>query len=194
MRRVLLTLVAVLVAASGTACSPPPSGGGILTVPSPADPTATTASPTPTVAATCDQRRFTSNAVTVIHSVPSSPLPAVTAIRPGSHPECGFDRVTFDFTGPVPGYTVMSVNVVVRDGSGAPVRVPGAAYLLIRFDPATTVSLSTAPVPVGYPILRGYVVSGDFEGIVSVALGLSAPAKVRVGELPGGRVYVDLSR
>jgi hypothetical protein len=41
-------------------------------------------------------------------------------------------------------------------------------------------------------MLRAYAIAGDFEGHVSVALGLNATAGYRVGELPG-RIYLDVA-
>ena len=192
MRRILLTLTLVVVALAPAACSAKPTPSGVLTIPTPTTATTSARTASPSVAATCDKKPYTTMALTVMHSVDTPPRPQVTAIRPGSHPECGFDRITFDFKGPIPGYSVMAVNNVVQDGSGKAIHMPGARFLLIRFVPATTLSLPTAPVALGFPVLRGYAVSGDFEGIVSIALGLSNIVRVRVGELPG-RVYIDVS-
>jgi hypothetical protein len=192
MRRILLTLTLVLVSLAPASCSSKPAPGGILTVPTPTTAGTSARPASPSVAATCDKAPFTTMSITVMHSVDTPPKPSVTAIRPGTHPECGFDRITFDFKGPIPGYSVMAVNNVVRDGSGKAIRMPGARFLLIRFVPATTASLPSAPVALGFPVLRGYAISGDFEGIVSVALGLANVVRVRVGELPG-RVYIDVS-
>ena len=40
-------------------------------------------------------------------------------------------------------------------------------------------------------MLKGYVVTGDFEGYISIALGLARTTMVRVGEL-SGRLYLDV--
>jgi hypothetical protein len=42
-------------------------------------------------------------------------------------------------------------------------------------------------------MLESYGVVGDYEGYVSVALGLNGKKGFRIGELPG-RVYVDVRR
>jgi hypothetical protein len=42
------------------------------------------------------------------------------------------------------------------------------------------------------PTLKPYAVVGDYEGYVSIALGLNHVAGFRVGELHG-RVYVDVA-
>ena len=46
-----------------------------------------------------------------------------------------------------------------------------------------------------HPMLRGYVITGDFEAVLNVALGLDDVVGFRVGEIPGapGRVYVDVA-
>jgi hypothetical protein len=41
-------------------------------------------------------------------------------------------------------------------------------------------------------MLTAYAVAGDFEGHVSIALGLSARTGYRIGELPG-RIYIDVA-
>ena len=57
---------------------------------------------------------------------------------------------------------------------------------------------ATNPVPVGYPELRSYVLNGDFEGVVNVALGLTAPDGFHVSELTKSSsdhvIYVDVAR
>jgi hypothetical protein len=112
-------------------------------------------------------------------SVP--PVPALTAIRVGSHPEGGFDRISFEFDG-LPGYQAGYEPKIVYDGSGEPVNLDGEAYLQLVFNPAQAhdeqgrpilVPAPTKPVRIGYPALVSYVLNGDFEGYVSVALGLS---------------------
>jgi len=92
------------------------------------------------------------------------------------------------------------VTSVTADGSGNPVTVPGGGtkFLLITFHPAqghTDDGANTIPTKsaaLGYQMLKGYVVTGDFEGHVTVALGLAATVQVRVGEL-SGRVYIDVA-
>lgn len=123
-------------------------------------------------------------------SVP--PVPVLTAIRTGSHPEGGYDRISFEFSGPVPGYSATYVGQVVRSGSGAPVQLPGSAFLQLTFRSAqahddngvsTLGSASANPVGVGDSELKAYVVTGDFEGVVGVALGLAGADGFHVSEL-----------
>lgn len=167
-----------------------------------APPAATTAAPgtpaptggTAGPASTAPGARWSSTPVTVTHTVPVPPVPVLTGIRAAAHP--GYDRITFDIPGRIPGYDVRYVSTVVEDGSGRPVSPPGHRYLQIRFRPAQAHTDAGATVPkratYDYPMLRGYVVNGDFEGVLTVTLGLDDVVGFRVGEL-SGRVYVDIA-
>jgi hypothetical protein len=135
------------------------------------------------------------------------PVPVLVSIRVGAHPEGGYDRISLEFTGQAPGFRAGYVQQVVRDGSGAAVSLPGAAYLQLTFTSAqahdangvsTLNPTPTNPVMIGYPELRSYVLNGDFEGTVSVALGLAAPDGFHVSELTKSAtdhvLYVDVAR
>jgi hypothetical protein len=138
-------------------------------------------------------------------SVP--PVPVLVSVRVGAHPEGGYDRISLEFTGQVPGFRAAYVQQVVRDGSGAVVSLPGSAYLQLVFKSAQAHDSSgnptlrpnpVNPVAVGYPELRSYVLNGDFEGTVSVALGLTARDGFHVSELTKSPtdhvIYVDVAR
>jgi hypothetical protein len=121
----------------------------------------------------------------------------VTGIRYAAHPDQGFDRLVFDISGALPGYSAKYVSTVVADGSGDRVAVPGRYYLLIVFTPAQAhTAAGTATVSgthrIGLPTIQAYAVAGDYEGYVSVALGLSHKAGFHISEL-NGRVYVDVA-
>jgi hypothetical protein len=144
---------------------------------------------------------WTSAPLTVTHNVAVPPVPVLLGIRSAAHPEGGYDRIVFDFGGPLPGYSIRYIDEVREDPSDRPVTMPGRRYLLVVFTPtqahtdagASTVTPKSATL--GYPMLKGYVLVGDFEGYVSVALGLDDVVGFRVGELPGqpGRVYLDVA-
>ncbi len=76
--------------------------------------------------------------------------------------------------------------------------MPGTKYLVITLKPAQghsaagTVTLPAGVQPVSDPMLKAWTVSGDFEGVLSVALGLVGGSRYRVGEL-GSRIYVDVA-
>ncbi len=154
---------------------------------------ATTAAPS-----SCPSGPWQTGPISVSHQVAVPPVPVATAITTGSHPDCKYDRLVIAFNGPLPGYQASFESSVIQDGSGKTISLPGSRYLVLRFKPAQghsangTALLSRQPQAPGYPMLSGYVVSGDFEGVLSVALGLAGGTKYRIGEL-SGRIYVDVS-
>lgn len=175
---------------AGTSVVPP--AGTATSSPAPATPTAQVV--TTAVSAT----NWTMGPLTVRHRPPVPPVPVVTQIRYAAHPTAGYDRVVFDISGGLPGYTAKYVTRVYQDGSGKPVTMPGRYYLLLVFNPAQAHrSTGTATVRgihrVDFAMLESYGVVGDYEGYVSVALGLNGKKGFRIGELPG-RVYVDVRR
>lgn len=128
-------------------------------------------------------------------SVP--PVAVLTGIRSARHD--GFDRVVFDFAGPLPAAdTARYVDQVTADGSGQPVMVAGRASLLVRFEQAQahtdTGSPTIAPrVSPALPVVSEIVSAGDYEGYVTIALGLTAKVPFRVFELANpSRVVVDV--
>jgi hypothetical protein len=134
--------------------------------------------------------------VSVSHTPAVPPVPVVTGVRYAGHPESGYDRFVIDLRGGVPGYSVRYVGSVTADGSGKPVAVPGDRFLLITLTPAQAHTDAGAVTVtgvhrVGLPMLTSYAVAGDYEGHVSIALGLAATAGFRVGEL-SDRIYVDV--
>jgi hypothetical protein len=109
----------------------------------------------------------------------------------------GYDRLVLDLTGPVPGYTVRYVPHVTADPSGKTIALPGRSYLLIILRPAQAHTDSGLPTitggvrVLGDAMLKGYALAGDFEGVLTLALGLQSMTSIRVGESPG-RLYIDL--
>ena len=172
-------LGAALVAASSCGASNPAGNPGSSTAPR------------------CDSGAWRSAPVSVSHLVAAPTVPVVTAIRTAAHPECGYDRLVFDVTGPVPSYDIRYVTAVIADPSGRPITLSGRSYLLMTLRPAqahTDAGASTILRPeqtLGYPVLKSYAVAGDFEGVFTVALGLHGPTSIRVGELTG-HLYIDV--
>lgn len=135
--------------------------------------------------------------VSVTHNV--LPAPVLTGIRVGRH--ATFDRVVFDLKGKRPGYNVRYVTVVRQDPSGRIIRMAGRYYLMIRLTPTnahdirTGARTYTGPTKfwVGYPELRQVALAGDFEAVVSVALGLAHRNGFHVFTLTDPRrVVVDI--
>jgi hypothetical protein len=189
----LAVLTAVLAAACGSSGSPaangPPTTGAATS--GPAANTTTSAAQ-----ASCDTGPWGSAPVTVSHTVPVPPVPVVTGIKAAAHAECGYDRLVLSLSGKVPSYTIRYVSRVIADPSGQVVSLPGSKYLVITLRPGQAHQESGAPTlpravsAPGFPRLVSYALAGDFEGVVTVAVGLSGTAGIRVGELPG-RLYVD---
>jgi hypothetical protein len=133
------------------------------------------------------------------------PVPVLVDLRVGSHPEDGYDRVAFEFD-VLPGYEIGYRTDIVYDGSGEPVDLPGDAFIQLVFNPAqahddqgepTLSSPPTDPVTVDAGTLEAYVLNGDFEGYVSVALGLDEQAGFRVDDFQAENgnyvVYIDIA-
>jgi hypothetical protein len=118
----------------------------------------------------------------------------------------GYDRVVLRFRNGLPGYRVEYVEPPLHeDGSGARVRIEGSAFVLVRLEPASGFDLSTgegelvydgprriAGSDVGTSIVREVVRTGDFEAVLSWAVGLQDRVDFRVLTLDGPpRLVVD---
>lgn len=196
-RRLLLVAVAFAVGLTGCGRATPAPGG-----PTPGGPTSTGASSTPgqPTATTSAPTTWNSQPVTVTRNVAVPPVPRLTAIRSAAHSDEGYDRVVFDFVSVLPGYDIRYVDVVIADGSGLPVTVPGRSHLKITFRPAQAHDDSGGgqverSMTLGLPMLKAYAITGDFEGVLTVVLGLDDVVGFRVTELPGtpGRIAIDVA-
>lgn len=123
--------------------------------------------------------------------------PVLRAVRAAHHP--GFDRVVFEFSGPVPSSrSVAYVSTLVADGSGDRVPIAGRAILQVRFSPAdahTGSGTVTAPLRESYtlPNVVQVVRSGDFEAVTTYGIGLARKQHVTVHSLTRpSRVVVDI--
>ncbi|AYF26597.1 hypothetical protein CSH63_03735 [Micromonospora tulbaghiae] len=219
---VLLAAACTATGHDGASTAPTPTAAAASAPAATEAPEATPTPPVPTEAAsTVGSWRVTwgwavpGGPVRVAHRVrvpvtppPGEPLPVLVAVDVGDHPAEGFSRITFAFRGPTPSYEVAYVPQVVTEGRGAPVTLPGTAYLSVRFDPAQAhdarggPTADLPPAAIRFPTLRGWAVAGDFEGHLSFGLGLRPPEggrlPVRLGEgdRPDGThvVSVDVRR
>lgn len=121
--------------------------------------------------------------------------PTVVAIRAAHHP--GFDRVVFQLTALPTQRSVRYVAQVVSDPRGTPVAVAGRFFAVVRMFPATAHNasgfLTPARLTPGLPNLRQIVRVGDFEGVLSYALGLQQRVPLHLFTLTGpARVVVDI--
>ena len=144
----------------------------------------------------CPTARFHRPPITVTRNFNVPPIPVVRAVRTAKHPGCHFDRLVFDITVKNPGYTIKFVKHVIADPSGKTIKLPGKRFLLITLRPAQAhrnSGASTLPTKVQvlrFPMLKAWVLAGDFEGVVSIGVGLRAKTTVRVGELHH-RLFID---
>jgi hypothetical protein len=124
-------------------------------------------------------------------------MPIITGARTATHSDCGYDRLVLDITGPMPGYDIRYVSHVGADPSGKAIALPGHSYLLITLRPANAhagsgaATITDRPQALSYPMLKGYALAGDFDGVVTLALGLQSTTSIRIGEVPG-HWYLDV--
>ncbi len=119
----------------------------------------------------------------------------------------GYDRVVFQFRGEgLPGARVEYVEPPLKeDGSGAPVSVDGNAFLVVRMEPASGFDLNTGEgvliykgpkriegSSAGTSVVKELVRTGDFEAVLTWAIGLEEKVdfRVRTAEAPS-RLIVD---
>lgn len=136
----------------------------------------------------------------VVAATPSAAAPRLarlTDIRVAHHP--GFDRVVFDFNGPLPtDVHVRYVDELIADGSGKRVRIAGRAILQVVFEGTRAHDAAgnpTAPRRVAYDTKNVItaVQSGDFEATVGYGIGLLKREPRRVFTLTDpSRVVVDI--
>ena len=111
-----------------------------------------------------------------------------------------YDRIVFEFqTAEMPGYKIEYVDDVRQCGSGNAVSLAGAARLEITFTPAQAhndkgrATVKKREQKFAYKILKEAEITCDFEGDVTVALGVSAPNKYQVLELKNPtRLAIDI--
>jgi len=128
----------------------------------------------------------------------STAASTLTDVRAAHH--AGFDRVVFQFMGPVPSRrSVRYVDRLIGDPSGQPVRIAGRAVLEVSLYRAAAHDgggRATAPGRISFavPNVITAVRSGDFEGVVSYGIGLAKRTTFHVYTLTGpSRVVIDIS-
>lgn len=164
-------------------------GGATPTAPvTPAGDTTTQGAVTTDVSA----QSWTTGPTAIKHTPKVPPVPVVTRVRYAAHPADGYDRVVLDIAGGQPSLTARYVSEVRADGSGQRVSVPGAYHLLLVLNPAQAHTLSGVH-RTDLKMLESYAIVGDYEGYVTIALGLNAKRGYRIGEV-AGRVYIDVRR
>ncbi len=107
----------------------------------------------------------------------------------------GYDRVVFQFRGEgLPGYRVQYMEPPLKeDGSGNPVSIDGNALVVLRMEPASGFDLNTGEGVLVYKgpkriegsssgasVVKEVVRTGDFEAVLSWAIGLEEKVDFRV--------------
>jgi hypothetical protein len=124
--------------------------------------------------------------------------PTLTDVRAGRH--TGFDRVVFEFSGPVPEHRIGYVKQLVQDGSGKPVSVAGTADLEVVFRGANaheddgTPTISPRRYSTGLPAVKEIAQIGDFEAVVTYGIGVDRKRPIKVSTLSNpSRLVIDVS-
>jgi hypothetical protein len=118
----------------------------------------------------------------------------------------GFDRVVFQFRDHVPGYRVEYVEPPLKeDGSGNLVQLEGNAFVVVRMEQASGFDLTVDEGELVYKgprrlkgsaagtsIVREVVRTGDFEAVLTWAVGLEDRVDFRVSTASSpARLIVD---
>ena len=128
-------------------------------------------------------------------SAAPEPIFLLTDVRPAAE-KC-VDRISFDFRPDrmaAPGYHVEyrpAGEAQVEDASGRHIDVDGSAFLVVRLAPAATANLSGSKLKFTYTgprrlrpertrFVREVVKTGDFESVVTWAIGLREERPFRV--------------
>lgn len=191
MRRAVAGVIVVVAALVLTACpddgDPTVESGGTTTSTSTADTSTSSTGPTSTTAApgSCPANTEKQIAAAV------TPRANMTALRAAHQP--GFDRIVFEFTGTAPGFEVEYVDKPLHeDGSGNEVPLRGQFALHVRMENASGYDFEkgaasyTGPNrirPADTTVVEELARTGDFEGVLSWAIGVKAKAGFRVRQL-----------
>ena len=123
--------------------------------------------------------------------------PTLVDVRAGGH--TGYDRVVFEFRGPVPEHRIGYVDQLVEDGSGNPVSVAGAADLEVVFEGANAHEEDGSPTvsprrfSPGLTAVKEVAQVGDFEAMVSYGIGLDQRRPIEVSTLSSpSRLVIDV--
>lgn len=128
----------------------------------------------------------------VVAAATGSETALLNRIAVGRHE--GYDRVVFQFQSGLPGYRVEYVQPPLKeDGSGKPVSVQGNAVVVVRMEPASGFDLNTGEGVMVYKgprridgsgagtsVVQELVRTGDFEAVLSWAIGLSDKVDFRI--------------
>jgi hypothetical protein len=175
----------------------PATPGTTVTAPAVPDvsaaPTTAPAAPA-TAAAPVPLPGFGAEAVT--GGSPAGVPSAITAVRTGAHE--GYDRFVVELGGdPLQQYEVrpQAAPTFTRDPRGDAVTLEGSRGVLVVLRGASNHVAFSGPTDLfpALPAIREARLTGDFEGVVSWALGVNGPGFVRVQTLTSpSRLVVDV--
>ncbi|GAB3710765.1 hypothetical protein GCM10027598_16430 [Amycolatopsis oliviviridis] len=133
-------------------------------------------------------------------SVAAQVIPTMTGIRTGQNP--GFDRVVLDLTvGSAPAVRYDLVDELIADGSGEIVWLTGEYFIAVTATPAAAHDDAGNPTYPGPQKFRtrnllnvmAVAVTGDYEGTLSIGLGVRSRTPVTVFTLTSpNRVVIDV--
>ncbi|WP_410584101.1 hypothetical protein [Amycolatopsis sp. lyj-108] len=133
-------------------------------------------------------------------SAAAQQIPTMTNIRTGQNP--GFDRVVLDLTsGPAPAVRYDLVDELIADGSGEIVWLTGEYFVAVTATPAAAHDDAGNPTYPGPQKFRtralrnvmAVAVTGDYEGTLSIGLGVRSRTPVTVFTLTSpNRVVIDV--
>ena len=178
-----MALLAVSSGCGGSDKSSNPSGG--YSLPAPA--------PTTTITSTGGIDPLEGASTTPVEgAAKGSDTALLERVAVGRHE--GYDRVVFQFRNALPGYKVEYVLPPLKeDGSGNPVTIKGNALVVVRMEPASGFDLNTGEGVMTYKgpkridgsssgtsVVQEVVRAGDFEAVLTWAIGLSDKVDFRV--------------
>jgi hypothetical protein len=141
----------------------------------------------------------TAGAVPARSAVPD--IPVLTGIRTGVHPT--FDRIVLDLSGSRPQDSSRFVDELTQDGSGDVEWLTGAAFAAVHATPAQAhdgAGQSTYSGPRKFRTrnlanIMAVAITGDFEGVLSVGVGMRKQTWIKAFTLTGPtRVVIDVGR
>ena len=192
-------------APAGPAAPPSPSGSAAApSSPAPSSPAPLSPEPAPVPTASVVSSTVSypwhwpndaSQPGRVQHSYPVPPLPRLIAIAAGSHPaqqgERAYDRMSFTFTTTFPGYQFSFTKALVADPSGKLVKLAGNGVLKVTFRLAQAHTASgrssvavQPPAQLGLSRMASWAQAGDFEGVVTVGIGVTWPSSQSNPQIP----------
>jgi hypothetical protein len=125
-------------------------------------------------------------------SATGSEIALLERVAVGRHE--GYDRVVFQFKNTLPGYRVAFAQPPLKeDGSGNLVKLEGNAFVVVRMEQASGFDLNTGEgvmvykgprrlegSAAGTSVVQELVRTGDFEAVLTWAIGLSDKVDFRV--------------